>query len=139
VEIRHITKIIRAKYRDYAAKVIADIKTLGPECRQNDDDSPLDDVWEEFKSELQYEQSLLFEAYELTIYSMCCQVVESLPQHEQEILWFGSDTYFDWNNESDPPYMLQDVAKQLYKAVCDVATNERFKNQDAVERIMYRD
>jgi hypothetical protein len=106
VDIRHIRKITRAKYIAYAAKVIAEIKDLGPECRQSGDDSLLDDVWEEFKFQHQYEHSVLFEAYEATIEQLCFQIVVELPQHEQEILWFGSDAYFDWDDEGDPPYTI---------------------------------
>ena len=108
--------------------MIEQIKALGPECRLSDDDSGLADVWEEWKSQMQEEHSIYFDAYEDTILGICRSVVQSLPKDEQSLLWLQSDAYFDWDeDEEDPPsdQELQDaLTQELYARVCQIAADE---------------
>jgi len=120
--------LIEGKYRRYASEVIEQIKALGPECRLSGDDSGLADVWEEWKSQMQEEHSIYFDAYEDTILGICRSVVQSLPKDEQSLLWLQSDAYFDWDeDEEDPPsdQELQDaLTQELYARVCQIAADE---------------
>jgi hypothetical protein len=124
---RHeVTDIVRRKYRRYANQVIEQIKSLPPECRQSGDDSPLKDVWEEFKYQLQEEHSILFDAYEDTIQGLCNKVVVSLPEEEQALLWLRSDAYFDSDEETIPKgqRLVNEITEELYREVSSIASDE---------------
>lgn len=125
-KIEYIDKLVACRYDECAEEVIRHIKALGPECRQSGDDSLLEDVWEEFKSQLQEGKSVLFDAYEQTIQQICALVVGKMSPTEFRLLWFWSDGYVEWDEseEGEPPYMEEDVVKELYWYVCNIATNE---------------
>jgi len=106
--------------------VIEQIKALGPECRLSDDDSGLADVWEEWKSQMQEEHSIYFDAYEDTIVGICRSIVQSLPKDAQSLLWLLSDAYFN-GDEEEPPFgeVLNDaLTQELYARVCQIAADE---------------
>lgn len=120
-----LSDITEAKYVECAKEVIAQIKSLGPECRTSGDDSGLENVWEEFKSQVQGEESLFLEAYEETIRSFCEDVVTNLTKTEFKLLWLWSTGYDEWDEEnSPPPYCREDVVNKLYSVVCNIAVKE---------------
>ena len=51
--LEHLERIVEDLYKRLVGQVIADIKALPENCRQSGDDSGLNDVWEEFKNQLQ--------------------------------------------------------------------------------------
>jgi hypothetical protein len=59
---QEVRAVLKQKYEFYRDQVIAKIRELGPECRQSSDDSLFEDVWEEFKYQVQREESGVFEA-----------------------------------------------------------------------------
>ncbi len=127
---RDILRILTAKYDDYARQVIERIKKLPPECRQSGDDSLLEDVWEEWKYQLQRRESVLIGLYEETIRDICTGVVESLPPHERELLWLYSDGSFDHEEDTGPPaanQIVEDVVEELYQRVWNIAVDEELK------------
>ncbi len=127
---RDVLRILTAKYDDYARQVIERIKKLPPECRQSGDDSLLEDVWEEWKYQVQRRESVLFNLYEETFRDICTGVVESLPPHERELLWLCSDGSFNHDQETGPPagnQVVEDVADELYQRVCNIAADEELK------------
>ncbi len=133
-----VKTIVAAMYQRLVETVITDIKSLPDNCRQSGDDSKLKDVWEEFKYEIQREQSILFFAYEDTIQRICARQVAELDRERQQLLWLWSDGYYDWNDEDDKiPWgeMVTDaLAKELYDRVCSVANNEELAIDPDEER-----
>ena len=83
-------------------RFIADIKALPDNCRQSGDDSNLKDVWEEFKDQMQNEQSFFFDAFEHTIQSLCCTRVSELDADRKLLLWLWSEGYLQrWVDEDE--------------------------------------
>ncbi len=116
----------RKKYEEYARKVIELMKNLGPECRQSGDDSPLEDVWEEFKFQVQYGESVVWEAYEETILGLCEMVVKELPNEEIELLWpkASLETEYSVNDKVNMLQKKEAVKNRLYSEVCFIAGGE---------------
>ncbi len=128
-----IWRIIQAKYEDYCDRIVQMVQELPDDCRQSGDDSVLDDVWEEFKYQVQQDESAMFGAYEDTITVICQKVVEELPQHEQDLLWQVSDGYFKWDDKGESPDKAEDVVNELYSRVCARAFDEDLKRDPDAE------
>jgi hypothetical protein len=126
--LEHVERIVEAMYGGLVTQVIADVKALPETCRQSGDDSVLKDVWEEFKDQLQREQSNFFAFYEDTIRGLCTRLVAGLDRERQGLLWLWSDGYYDWNDEAAGiPWgspVEEAVSNELYNRVGDVANNE---------------
>jgi len=132
-----IRKIVRKKYTAYRDQVVARIKELPPECCLSGDDSGLEDVWEEFKCQVQREESYAFDAYVSTIEALCEDVLGKLPDHELELLWIDCDGYFDHDEDDGPPdhgEMVEGVARELYQKVTELASDEELKFDPDEER-----
>jgi hypothetical protein len=129
----HIVKIIGAKYNRYTQQVITEIKALPPECRQSGDDSRLNDVWEEFKDQVQNERSVMFRAYEDTIFRICEKLLKGLPQEELHLLWLVSDAYFNSNDDDEVipvrDQLVYQVAQELFSCVQGIATDEPLESE----------
>lgn len=128
-----IWRIMEAKYEDYCDQVVQIIQELPDDCRQSGDDSVLEDVWEEFKYQVQRDESVMFGAYESTITAICQGVVQKLPQHEQNLLWLVSDGYFKWDEPDEPFDKTEDVVSELYRRVCTRAADEDLKRDPDAE------
>ncbi len=76
------------------------------------------EIWEEFKYQVQREESVMFGAYADTITAICQNLVGKFPQHEQDLLWLVSESYFDWNEKDEPADKAADVVNELYCRVC---------------------
>jgi hypothetical protein len=138
-----VSRIVESKYSDYTAAVVRlltgsgqavhTIGALGPECRQSGDDSPLENVWEEFKAQIQGEQSGLFESYEETIRSLCTSVVSKLAPAERMLLWLESEAYWNWDEDTAEPHdseIQEDVSEELYCRVCTRAADEPLAHEE---------
>ncbi|MDO9119809.1 MAG: hypothetical protein Q7U39_17765 [Nitrospira sp.] len=128
-----ILRIIEEKYKDYCDRIVQMVRDLPDDCRQSGDDSVLEDVWEEFKCQVQRDESAVFGAYEGTISAICQKLVDTLPQHEQDLLWQVSDGYFNWDEHSGPPSKTADVVNELYSRVCTRASDEDLKRDPDAE------
>lgn len=122
-----VRRIIEAKYEEYCGRIVQMVQALPADCRQSGDDSVLADVWEEFKYQVQRDESAVFGAYEDTITALCQKLIEGLPQHEQDLLWLQSEGYFNWNEQDELPVKADDVATELYRRVCTRASDEDLK------------
>lgn len=54
---RYVDEIVREKYADYALQVIDKLQSLKEDSCLSGDDSGLDNVWEEIKSQVQEGES----------------------------------------------------------------------------------
>jgi hypothetical protein len=91
----------------------------------------LENTWEEFKSQIQEEQSVFFDLYEDTMRAICSDLVKSLPGSEVKFLWLYTDEYFDfdgygfaWLDE-----MCDAVENEIYREVCNIAANEELTSE----------
>jgi hypothetical protein len=126
----YLSGLVDGIYKKLVRDIIADIKALPKSCHQSGDDSVLTDVWEEFKYQVQEEESALFEAYEHTIRSICIRRISKLDSVYQGLLWLWSDGYFDWDRE-DEVYEIpfgdpveEALEQELYQRVSNIATDE---------------
>jgi hypothetical protein len=85
---------------------------------QSGDDSGLINVWEEICVQVQVEQSVLWDAYDMTAYQIVEAEVKALPAPEVLRLsqWFSGD-------EETDEYSSEDVSAQLLKSVYTLAAN----------------
>ncbi len=79
MDIDEVRRIIEEKYDYYGDHIVQMVQRLPADCRQSGDGSVLEDVWEEFKYQVQRDESAVFGAYEVTIMAMCQKFVEKLP------------------------------------------------------------
>ncbi len=125
-----VREILHKKYKAYRDQVVVNTKALPADCRTSGDDSGLEDVWEEFKSQVQWQESLAFEAYVETIQAVCRTILKSLPDHELEFLWLRCDMYFDQDDDAGLPVraeLIDGVVEELYKLVLELAADEDLK------------
>lgn len=134
-----VTEIIERKYARYTTAVVEQIKGLPESARLSGDDSPLRSVWEEWKDQVQEEESYFFEIYVETIETLCRCLTEDLPVDEQALLWLTTDDYFDLD-EGDPlPYgdtMVEAVAAEIYRRVyrfAEVEPLQHTRDQTSLE------
>jgi hypothetical protein len=121
-----VRKILESKYNAYRDEVIKIVKGLPPESCLSGDDSGLDDVWGEFKYQVQREESGMFDLYVETIEGLCEDVSKKLPDHEIDLLWLYADAYFDHDDDDGHPgrdELTEAVAHKLYGKVLETAGN----------------
>lgn len=123
-----VDQLANDMYNVLVAEVIGEIMELPDNCRQSGDDSKLGDVWEEFKWQLQNDESIYFEAYVDTIQAICLRHVATLDTDRQRLLWLWSEGYLrQWASEDTVTLTdidLSDIDNELYRRVCYVAINE---------------
>ncbi|MHB8653343.1 MAG: hypothetical protein ACYDA9_05630 [Terriglobia bacterium] len=125
-----VISIIETKYRRYVGEIIKQIKALGPEYRHSGDDSGLADVWEEWKSQIQGEESLVFDAYENTFIDMCGRLVTIMPEDERALLWLTSEACFNGDRDLPPDgdELINAIVEELYRRLCTAAANEEMSS-----------
>jgi hypothetical protein len=113
-------------FADLVLLIVADIRALPSDLRLSGDDSRLENVWEEFKYQLQREDSVFFEAYEFEFRRLCRQRVDALGWPLMLLLWCWTDGIAEWEEESspNPDEVASDVAEELYKQICAAADEE---------------
>lgn len=123
---RALSPLVESQIDDLVRLVVADIRALPHDLRQSGDDSRLESVWEEFKSQVQREESITFEVYEFEIRRMCMRRVDELGWPLKLLLWCWTDGVVDWDEESSPhpEEVARELAEELYKRVCAEADDE---------------
>ena len=114
------------EYDDCVEKVIQAMRNLPKSSRQSGEDSPLEDVWEEFAAQVQGEEGFDMDLYEELAENACREVVETLNESNLEMLWRQSDTGIGWIDEDPLPYeedMRADVFEELYRKVLGAAAD----------------
>lgn len=128
--LEYLGGLVDGIYTKLVQEIIADIKALPEDCRQSGD-SVLANVWEEFKYQVQREESVFFEAYQQTIRAICANKVSKLDSVYQGLLWLWSDGYWDWSGEdevSEIPFgdtVEEALEQELYQLVINIAADEK--------------
>ena len=122
-----VERLAMDMYETLVRKVIADVRAL-PEGSPYSVDSDLKDVWEEFKDQLQVDQSIMFELYEEKVRGICYHHVSEHDPDAQRLLWLWSEGYLEQWVERDAVklsnFSVSEVVDELYRKVTDVACNE---------------
>lgn len=128
--LKYMGKLVNEMYDRLVASVIADIKSLPETHREQYVDSKFKDVWEEYKYQVQREQSFFFTLYEDTVGGLCNFQIENLDREVKGILWLWSNTYYDWNSEEYPDIwdvvLDEDITKELHDRVRAFAGDEEW-------------
>jgi hypothetical protein len=77
-------------------KVISYLQSRNGTLLSAEDSIPLN-TWDEICVQVQYEQSLVWDAYDETVRSFLQAYVDELPHHEQDALWLQTPQGDDWN------------------------------------------
>jgi hypothetical protein len=137
-----VWQIVDMKYERYVAEVVTAIKGLSDDARQSGDDG-LDNVWEEWKLQVQRGEAVDYDAYERTIRDLCERLVEELPRDEQALLWFGSNRFWTTTADRLPPGedLVSAVADEVFQRVSDFAADDPLLEDpdEAIEREAYED
>lgn len=103
------------------------------------DDTCLENNWEEYCIQVQYEESIAWNAYMDYIESLFKRFFEELPKEQQFTLWLesedGQDWYWEENNRtrddfeySEAPIYFEDCVKILMTALHDKAIDFKSDN-----------
>ena len=108
---------------DLAAKRIS--RKAIPELQKMDetlagDDSELASVWNAICVQVQYEQSIYWDAYDDTVRTILARHLDELAKHEREAIWLQTEAAADWDRkepeERDPyPVCDDEIAEYLAK------------------------
>lgn len=93
-----------------ARKVIVHLQGMKSSLLSGDD-SGLQSTWEEICVQVQYEQSIFWDAYDSTARSVVLDLVGQLPAHEREAIWLQTEPGSDWTDKDEDerdPYPVYD-------------------------------
>ena len=90
-----IEKVVTKRYDELINEIIKNVRDLPCESKLSGDDSPYKDVWEEFASQIQGEQSIFFELYTDIIEGCCQEIVKKLDRKELTLLWTYSSYFYE--------------------------------------------
>jgi hypothetical protein len=113
-------RIVRALALRLAAKVAR--KTALALRKMTDklalgDDTGLENAWEEVCVQIQYEQSVLWDAYEDTINAIILTHIEKLEPYEMIAIWLQTDEGLRWQVDCDdrqsPPFSCGEIVEYV--------------------------
>jgi len=135
---------IGSKFREFAElryealvnEAVSDFKKFPKECRLLN--NGLQDFWEEFKYQMQRDESVHFEVYEETIHTYCRSTVETLKDDDLSVLWTGTDEYF-YKADEVPPFPTgaethDAIEEEFYTRICNRANDEPLLHDPDEER-----
>ena len=133
-----VCRLVKSIYDGLVRQVVADVKALPDSCRQSGDDSKLKDVWEEYKYQIQRDESGMFDLYVQTIQAICTRRVEGVERDLQQLLWLWTEGYLDlWVGRDElslDDWIPDAIVAELYDRVSDVAGNEELEVDPDEER-----
>jgi len=137
-------RAIESKYTDYTDAIVrrlsnpkrgvTALRALDENSRTSGDDSGMEDVWEEYKAQVQQGESAFFGAYKDTILSFCEELAASLAHAERLLLWLHSEGYYRWERENEDPddtTLRGDISEELYSRVWKRAADEELAESAA--------
>ena len=96
---------------------------------QSGDDSGLTNAWEEICAQVQGEQSVLWDAYDVTVRQIVSIEVTALPQEERDAVWLQTPEGEEWDAEEEDerdksPVAVDNIIEYLTNDyVCPAAAN----------------
>jgi hypothetical protein len=129
--IDHVDKLVTERLDGLAHQAIENFQAIRTDAKLSGDDSPLENVWEEFKDQVQNGESFYWDAYEETFLGICGAYVKELSSFEFRLLWYWTQGYVDWNEdrEEEPPYYRGDLASDLFERIKLIAAYEPLKHE----------
>jgi hypothetical protein len=105
-------------------------------------DTPLENLWDEICVQVQYRQSMFYDAYLDTITKTVSRELEGVAEHLRQAIWLQTDEGWDWgydNKESEddvPPFWDGHIADYILhgyvlREVADLASDEIDEYLDA--------
>lgn len=131
IRFNHVRRLVSSKDASYKKTILQSIKKFPKSARSSGDDSVLNSVWEEFKYQVQREQSFAFDVYESSIRSVCRGVVDEMPQDERALLWLFTEAWLDWDEEAVIPHgsMIDQALEDSFcQQIVEHAENEPLKH-----------
>lgn len=120
---------------DIARKTAGELRKLTNTLALGED-TGLKNTWEEICVQIQYEQSVLWDAYEDTIDAIILAHVEKLEPHEKIAVWLQTTEGIDWQvrceDKETPPFSCSDIVEYVRREhLFDLAgkwTNQRIRD-----------
>lgn len=86
--------------RRLARRLIARLQKL-TEGMQSGDDSCLTNIWEEICVQVQYEESVFWDAYDETVRGLAACDVKPLRPHERDAIWLQTPAADEWSCQDE--------------------------------------
>ena len=130
--VDHVDRLVKARLDELARQTISNFQEIRTDAKLSGDDSPLENVWEEFKYQVQIEGSFYWDAYEETILGICGAYVQELSSFEFRLLWYWTKGYVGWDEDRDeePPYYRDDLVDELFGRIKSIAAYEQLKHEE---------
>lgn len=121
-------KLLEGIYEEYAQKIITELILLGPDSMTSGSDSEYENVWEEYVSQIQGEESIFFELYEELILNLCNNLINSKGRNEIYLLWTMTEESFDYDEKDEDDSLSNydienDVANALFNKISTIAAD----------------
>lgn len=139
-----VRSAIESKYSDYTDAIVRRLSNpkkgvtalgaIDENSRTSGDDSEMEDVWEEYKAQVQQGESAFFGAYKDTILLFCEELAASLTHAERLLLWLHSEGYYRWERENEEPddtTLRGDISEELYSRLWKRAADEELAESAA--------
>jgi dCTP diphosphatase len=121
---RWLGDLAEVHYKQHAKVVAKRFVEIGGGIRLSADDSGLLDVWDEFKDQIQGQQSIYFRLYEDTMSDLVERYVSQLPPDEVQLLTFGTREFEEMEPEERGDLDYSAVEQSLYSAILTLAADE---------------
>jgi hypothetical protein len=106
-----VRNLAEAVCKRVTRKVIRDLQELD-DGLQSGDDSGLTNAWEEICVQIQGEQSVLWDVFDLTVRGVIQTEVARLPEYEQEAIWLQTPEGDDWDSKDEDSRARHPVAEE---------------------------
>lgn len=116
----------RRNFDDCLAGIVTEIRKLPRSSMQSGVDSHYKDVWEEYATQIQVEESMFFKLYDDLVEAACYKLVSELANSNVEDLWRESAEYIgndEYEIRLEPDEMRDAVTRELKQRVVNAAAN----------------
>jgi len=113
-----ISNIADRECKNVCTKTISTLQGMN-DGMQSGDDTPLESLWDEICIQVQYRQSVFYDAYLATITTTISQKLTGVDEHLKQAIWLQTDQGWDWgydNKESEddvPSFLDGDIAEYI--------------------------
>jgi hypothetical protein len=118
-------------------RIIRDCQSL-KDCLLSGDDTVLGNTWDEVCVQIQFQESVYWDAYEDTMHTFVMGYLEELSDYEQFAIWLQTDEGREWQWDIDqspedvagkePDFLLSDLAYYVLRAYVYLAAG-RWSNR----------